>query len=137
MRVAFATVTLSNSIVSGSCVLGTNGAIDSAGGNVESPGNGCQFDQGSDQTSVATVDLALGPLGSNGGLTPTIVPGPTSVAVGGALDTLCAPEDQRGVTRTAECESGAVELAATSVPAPIFHDGFLQGSTLAWSATVP
>lgn len=137
MRVGFGTVTLSNSIVSGSCVLGTNGVIDSAGGNVESPGNTCQFDQGTDQTGVAAVDLALGPLGGNGGLTPTMVPGPGSVAIGGAIDALCAVEDQRSVARSTECESGAVEIAAAPVPAPIFRDGFLQGSTLAWSATVP
>ena len=137
MRVAFGTVTISNSIVSGSCVFGTSGAVDSAGGNVESSGNSCQFDQGSDQAGVSSGALALGPLGGNGGLTPTILPDSTSVAIGAAIDALCAAEDQRGVARGTACESGAVEIVSAHVGAPIFHDGFLQGSPLAWSSAVP
>ena len=85
---------------------GASAAIDSAGGNIESAGNSCQFDQASDQASVAVADLALGALAANGGWTRTIALGGTSVALGAALDALCAGEDQRGVARESDCESG-------------------------------
>ncbi len=49
--------------------------------------------------------------------------------MGGADDALCLAADQRGVARTTDCESGAVEITATHVPTPIFVDGFLQGDT--------
>ena len=53
--------------MAGNCSFATNGAIDSAGGNVESAGNSCQFDQASDLTGVASEDLALGDLAGQGG----------------------------------------------------------------------
>ena len=37
---------------------------------------------GMQMLQLGIVDLALGPLGGNGGLTPTMVPGPGSVAIG-------------------------------------------------------
>ena len=137
LRVGFTTATFSNSIVAGSCVFGTNGAIDSAGGNVESAGNSCQFDQASDQTDVASDDLALGDLADNGGPTPTIAPAAGSVVLGAALDALCAAEDQRGVIRETDCESGAFELTDAPVPPRLFADGFEQGNPGAWSEVSP
>lgn len=137
VRVGFTTATFSNSIVEGNCAFATNGAIDSAGGNVESTGNSCQFDQASDQTGVASVDLALGDLADNGGPTPTIALGAGSVALGAALDALCATEDQRGAIRDTDCESGAFEATNAPVPPRLFADGFEQGNPGAWSQVSP
>lgn len=137
LRVGFTTATFSNSIVAGNCSFATNGAIDSAGGNVESAGNSCQFDQASDQTDVAGDDLALGDLADNGGPTPTMAPAAGSVVLGAALDALCAAHDQRGVVRATDCESGAVEVTDTPVPPRLFADGFEQGNPGAWSEVLP
>jgi hypothetical protein len=137
VRVSFTSATFSNSIVAGSCVFGTNGAIDSAGGNVESTGASCQFDQASDLPGATSGELQLGALAANGGLTPTIAPGPASVVLGAALDALCADEDQRGAVRVADCESGAFEATAAPVPQALFLDGLEQGNAGAWSDLEP
>lgn len=134
-----ATLTLANSIVAGDCSLGTGGAIDSLGGNVESAGNTCQLDQASDVVSVSAGTLSLAALADNGGAggTRTHLPGAAGAADGAANDALCLPEDQRGVVRETNCESGAVERTGAVIPRFIFVDDFLQGSTGAWSDTVP
>ncbi len=137
LRVGFTTAILSNSIVAGNCSFATNGAIDSAGGNVESAGNSCQFDQASDLTGVASEDLALGDLADNGGPTPTMAPAAGSIVLGAALDALCAAEDQRGVIRDTDCESGAFEATDAPVPPRLFADGFEQGNPGAWSEVAP
>ncbi len=129
------TVSFSNSIVSGECSA-TGSSLTSLGGNVESTGHTRGFTQATDQDDVTVVALALGALADNGGPTRTHLPGPTSVAVGGGDDALCSDDDQRGVARSTDCESGAVELTDAAVPTPIFIDGFLQGDSEAWSSTV-
>ena len=130
-------VTIANSILEGNCQLNTGGSVDSLGGNVESAGNTCQFDQGSDVVNVAPSGLALAPLADNGGGTRTLLPDGASVANGAASDALCLPEDQRGVVRETDCESGAVELTGVAVASAIFVDGVEQGNSGAWSSTVP
>jgi hypothetical protein len=73
----------------------------------------CGFDDAPDVGVRAFADFALGPLGDNGGPTPTRVPGAGSVL----LDRIPAAEctlntDQRGLPRPAGagCEVGAVEV---------------------------
>jgi hypothetical protein len=127
------TATLVNSIVSGSCSVFNGGEVVSLGGNVESTGDGCGFDQGSDQVSLASADLALGALGDNGGPTRTRMLGVESTVLGGASDADCAAFDQRGASRPdSNCDPGAVETGASAPPTPIFHDGFEQGNAGAW-----
>lgn len=110
-----------NSIVRGSCKLDAN-AMDMAVGNIESTGNTCAFPAATNQVSVSIADLALGAPGSNGGPTPTIMPGPSSVAINAADATFCYATDQRGYARPAggECDAGSVE-ADSDV---IFADDF-------------
>lgn len=90
---------------------------------VTAPGN-CTF-SGTGDTTVANV--ALGPLGDNGGRTPTHAPVEGSPAIDSGPAT-CLPEDQRGVKRpqdgdgngTQICDRGAVEVI-TDV---LFRNGF-------------
>ena len=129
-------VSFANSIVAGECLF-SSGSLISLGGNVESAGHTCTFTQGSDQGDVTAVALALGALAANGGPTRTHLPGAASAAAGSADDALCLADDQRGVARTTDCESGAVELTSAVVPTALFSDGFQQAGTGAWSATIP
>ncbi len=64
---------------------------------------------------VSDADLALGVLGSNGGSTETITPGPASVAIdySGAARAVTGGVDQRGVPRDTACDAGAVEAGWT------------------------
>jgi hypothetical protein len=96
-------------IVDGECV----GLIDSGDYNIESPGNTCGFDQGTDQTDVSAEDLNLGPLQDNGGPTMTHALGNGSVAIDVIPADMCeVDEDQRGVDRPQgdACDVGAFEL---------------------------
>ncbi|MBP9144417.1 MAG: right-handed parallel beta-helix repeat-containing protein [Thermoanaerobaculia bacterium] len=136
LTVIGATASLANSIFAGACSAVSGGAINSLGGNVESTGHTCGFTQGSDQDDVTAGALALGALDDNGGPTRTHLPGAASAANGSANDALCFVDDQRGVVRETNCESGAVERTNVAVATPIFHDGFLQGDSEAWSARV-
>ncbi|MGB8222482.1 MAG: hypothetical protein WCF10_07835 [Polyangiales bacterium] len=61
------TVTVANSLVEGRC----RGVPFSGGGNLESPGDSCGFNQSTDQVNITADDLALGPLQENGGPTMT------------------------------------------------------------------
>jgi hypothetical protein len=82
----------------------------------------CDFD---DVTDAVNADLELGPLADNGGPTQTVLPGPTSPAVGvipnpTTVNTfpLCPGIDQRGVARPGpvetNCTIGAVEVGTSS-----------------------
>ena len=68
--------------------------------------------------------VGLGPLGSNGGLTATMVPATSSVLVDRA-DCETAPvlveTDQRGVDRPQQgrCDTGAVEILVLDVEPPL------------------
>jgi len=85
------------------------------------------------------VDPRLGPLGSFGGPTETMLPRPDSPAVD-IGPTFCSGNglDQRGFVRlfaysgdVARCDAGSVELQ------DLLHDGFESGDLSAWSAKVP
>jgi hypothetical protein len=111
----FGTMTLTNSLVDGDCQFGPNNVTESNGGNIESPGNTCRFDQPTDHVSVTEHDLNLGPLADNGGLTETHALGVGSVAIDHIPAVDCeVGEDQRGQPRPETggtmCDVGAFEV---------------------------
>jgi hypothetical protein len=65
-------------------------------------------------------DPRLGPLGANGGPTPTMLPGPGSAAVNALAGAGCPGTDQRGLPRPAlgACDAGAVEVQPGAPGAP-------------------
>lgn len=115
-------VDVSNSIVRGSCGM-DNGVLQNNAGNIESPGDACDFDPGSNDVGISGADLALGTLGDHGGWTPTFLPGQDSHAVDRASTPQCLAVDQRGYARPggARCDVGAVESDASDT---LFADGF-------------
>jgi len=97
------------SVISGACESG----VTSLGYNIESPGNTCGFDQGTDQVDVTEGQLNLGPLQDNGGPTMTHALLPGSVAIDVIPADMCeVGTDQRGVDRPqgTMCDVGAFEL---------------------------
>ena len=83
------------------------------GYNIESPGDTCGFDQGTDLVNVSVDDLNLGPLQDNGGPTQTHALLPGSVAIDHIPAVDCeVDEDQRGELRPggAMCDVGAFEV---------------------------
>lgn len=133
---------LQNTIVAGNLVsadCSVYGTLISTGGNVESPGSSCGFDDPTDQTNVLAADLALGPLLHNGGPTETHALLPGSVAVGAGVSAGpvmgCPGEDQRGLPRSdGTCDVGAFEVQAGEDPTPVFVDGFESGDTGVWGS---
>jgi hypothetical protein len=110
------TMTVANSLVDGDCDFGQEGLITSNGHNIESPGNTCGFDQGTDQVDVTEGQLNVGPLQDNGGPTETHALLPGSVAIDVIPADMCeVDEDQRGVARPQgdACDVGAVEMEVT------------------------
>jgi CSLREA domain-containing protein len=70
-------------------------------------------------------DPRLGPLADNGGPTPTMLPGPGSVAINALAGAPCPNTDQRGLPRPqlGACDAGGVEIqpgapGAPGAPAP-------------------
>jgi CSLREA domain-containing protein len=65
-------------------------------------------------------DPRLGPLADNGGPTPTMLPGPGSVAINALAGAPCPGTDQRGLPRpqVGACDAGAVEIQAGAPGAP-------------------
>lgn len=122
-----------NSALLGSCtVLAGAPQLDTSGGNLESPGATCGL-AGDDLENVS--DPRFFPLAANGGPTRTLLPRADSPALGLALEARCTAADQRGQSRDPlDCDSGAVQRSGTAPATPIFHDGFRQGNTGAWSA---
>jgi hypothetical protein len=105
----------SATVIDGACVLEGPDAewTNSNGYNIESLGDTCGFDQGTDQVNVSSDDLKLGELADNGGPTMTHALGAGSVAIDWIPADMCeADEDQRGVTRPQgdACDVGAVEM---------------------------
>jgi hypothetical protein len=103
------TLTVTNTLIDGDC----NEAIASSGYNIESPGNTCGFDQGTDQVDVTEGQLNLGPLQDNGG--PTMIHAllPGSVAIDVIPADMCeVTEDQRGEPRPGGtmCDVGSFEV---------------------------
>ena len=112
-------VTLANTLIIGDC---DGDVLASSGGNIESPGNTCEFIDLSDKNSVSQAVINLQPLKDNGGSTPSQLPGLNSIAIEGGLFIACASNDQREVVRPqdfdglngAECDVGAIELKPCS-----------------------
>jgi hypothetical protein len=111
------TLTLTNTLVNNDCA----GITASGGGNIESPGDTCGFDQPTDQVNVNPDDLNLGPLADNGGPTMTHALGAGSVAIDVIPEADCVDADdqplttdQRGEPRPETggtmCDVGAFEL---------------------------
>lgn len=127
--------TVVNVLLVGNC----DAPVDTTlGGNLESPGDTCGLNGGSDQVDVA--DPGLGPLADNGGPTDTHALVSGSPALDTAEAAPCPDFDQRGVDRPldgdldgeADCDVGAFELDPAP---PLFADGFESGDTSAWSST--
>lgn len=117
------TVNLRNTIVAdqnaGSDCDGTG--LVSQGNNLDSSDQ-CNLIQPSDRPQV---DVFLGPLADNGGLTKTHALLPNSNAIDGGDDATCAAApvsgvDQRGVSRLQgpHCDIGAFELEVPATPTP-------------------
>ncbi|HET6507051.1 MAG TPA: Ig-like domain-containing protein [Baekduia sp.] len=71
----------------------------------------------SNATYVGTTDPNLAPLGDYGGPTRTMPPNPGSGVIGGATAQNLVTTDQRGFTRAAPFDVGAVQTVATTVTA--------------------
>ena len=110
-------------LVEGDCASFIDDAIwVSNGYNIESPGDVCGFDQGTDQVNITEGQLNLGPLADNGGPTMTHAPladPVVSIAIDQIPEAACLDadgepltEDQRGVTRPQgpACDVGAFEV---------------------------
>ncbi len=76
--------------------------------------------------------LAANPSLSNGGSTPTDPPEPGSPLIGAAKASDCPPTDQRGFTRPASCDIGAVQTAKVT---PVFNTAAVQAQTSDSSGT--
>ncbi len=136
--------TVGNTIVHGSCSTGNDATVTSSAGNLESPGDTCDFLDIFDMKDIA--NPMLSPLGDHGGPTETHVPVPGSPAIDRVIaDANCRSFDQRGFERgqdgnndgTATCDIGSVEYFWGEFIEGIFVDGFELGDTTAWSATTP
>ena len=118
----------------------TGSPLTSVGYNLTNDaGTQCGFTQ---STDVVNTDPLLGALGGNGGPTQTMLPAPTSSAVGvippgTTLNSVpvCPRTDQRGVASTsgAKCTIGAVEVPACAsgltahVLTATYHTGTFSG----------
>lgn len=113
------------------------GASFSTGGNLESPGNTCVFNQASDRVSVPAVDLDLLPLADHGGPTRTRALGPGSDAIDIAAST-CPPEDQRNRPRDQSfCDAGAFEVQPGEEPAALIDVTSFEDGTFGDVVVVP
>ena len=104
------TLTVTNSLIDGDC----SGDITSGGDNIESPGDTCGFEQGTDLVNITEGQLDLGPLQDNDGPTMTHALGADSVAIDHIPAVDCeVDEDQRGEPRPETdgdaCDVGAFE----------------------------
>ncbi|MCA9774590.1 MAG: hypothetical protein KC466_19375, partial [Myxococcales bacterium] len=106
----FLDVTWSGAIADGACHLDPEVENASLGGNVERDAT-CGFVAPGDHRNA---DARLGPLGDNGGPTPTHLPGAGSPALGAVPADQCPPTDQRGEPRpqgsAPACDAGAAEV---------------------------
>lgn len=113
------TLTLYSNIFDGSCR--SDGVTpDFAIGNIKTSGDNCGLG-GGNLLGVSRANIALGPLGDNGGPTQTMVPATGSVAIDGGNNFGCANIDQRGFGRPSglRCDAGAIETGDL-----IFANGF-------------
>jgi hypothetical protein len=116
------TVRFSGTIVDGDCH-GTDAAVVwmSQGSNIESPGDSCDFGQGSDMVNVTNGQLRLDVLADNGGETETHLPMMGSVVIDAIPAEQCSEVlpaspllDQRVVSRPQGigCDVGSVEVVS-------------------------
>ena len=118
-------VPAANTLIDGDCLIDSAIEPQSSGGNIESPGDSCFFHDATDQVSVTSEELNLGPLQDNGGPTMThaLLPGsiaidrmPKETCVDGYGAPLTKPltTDQRGEPRPETdgtmCDVGAFEV---------------------------
>lgn len=106
-------LSLTQTIIENGCELGEGAAVTSSGNNIESPGDSCGLDDGTDLVSVLPTMLDLADaLADNGGDTLTLLPGDLSEAVDYFFGVCDQPADQRGVPRPQRngCDIGAVEV---------------------------
>ena len=127
VRGASANVRVFNSVLSGTCAFVSGGAMFQAIGNIESPGDTCEFPSSDNDVNVPGGMLQLGTLGDHGGFTETFEPEPGSVLIDNAVPIWCTLSrlDQRRYVRPAGgigCDIGAVEAGAG--PDSIFSDDF-------------
>jgi hypothetical protein len=108
--------TFANTIVAGGCEGDVANHVTSNGYNIESPGDTCGFDQGTDQVNVSADDLKLGPLADNGGPTMTHALEAGSVAIDVIPEDDCVDAegellaaDQRGEPRFVGLPFGPLE----------------------------
>ncbi len=113
-------LTLTNTLIDSECFISDRDAQANSGGhNVESPGNTCGFDQGTDQVNVSAEDLKLEALQDNGGPTMTHALLLGSVAIDVIPTDMCLDADgeplatdQRDEVRPggAMCDVGVFEV---------------------------
>jgi len=111
---------LTNNLIDGDCDIGDVDDMTSLGGNIESTGNSCDLDAGSDLVNQSKAQLGLLPLADNIGGTPTHKLTAASVARGqGELATCGLVKiDQLFESRGSPCNSGADESDT------VFRDSF-------------
>lgn len=111
---------LRNSIVRGSCTTDSTLSATRSLFTDDGPFGSCGVSGGTNQTGIDPALINLGALQNNGGPTPTLLPGPGSIAVDAVpasecvgLDGLPLATDQRGVARPqgSACDVGAVEVS--------------------------
>jgi len=109
----FASMTTTATLIDGACAQQGEVTWTSNGYNIESPGDTCAFDQGTDKAGVSANDLKLAELANNGGPTQTHALGAGSVAIDAIPANSCeVTEDQRGEPRPGGtmCDVGAFEV---------------------------
>jgi hypothetical protein len=106
-----ASLTISGTVISGFCDDEVLPTLQSNGYNIESLGDTCGFNDGTDLVNITEGQLDLGPLQDNGGPTMTHALGADSVAVDHIPAVDCeVDEDQRGEARDLMCDVGAFEV---------------------------
>ncbi len=112
--VAASAITITNSLISGTCAVLTGSVPTNpiSHNSVESPGNTCALPAGTNSVSVLDANLYLSTLSDNGGYTRTFLPQTFSVLIdSGGND--CESVDQRDFTRNVGvCDVGALEVGA-------------------------
>jgi predicted outer membrane repeat protein len=103
-------IELANNVIDGSCQVADSLSVTSLGGNVESPGDSCDLDAGSDLVGQTSMQLGLQPLRINYNATATHELLSGSVARGQAEPAICMDVgvDQLFLDRDL-CNAGAVE----------------------------
>ncbi|WP_395375777.1 hypothetical protein [Marinicella sp. W31] len=110
------TGSIQNSIISGSCKILSGGGFESNGGNIESPGDTCEFGAApQDLISINPRELYLDSnLAKNEGLTLNhAIRSPFSQAIGNAIVINEITTDQRSKPRDSMPDSGAIEALET------------------------